>query len=116
MEVIELNGTLYECSKDLAKLFEWLRLEETRVRVKKYLHPKPLVGYIRRKPKYAEHGSAARPLIVYNKRSCLGRWLDEDMIETISYSNKSKGGEIWTRRDGVLIEFDLPLASVGGSD
>ena len=116
MEIIELNGTLYECTQDLARLFEWLRLEEHRVRIRKYMHPKPLVGYVRRKARYAEHGTAARPLIVYNKRSQLGRWLDEDMLESISYSNKTRGGDIWTRKEGVLIEFDLPLASVGGND
>ena len=116
MTAIEINGTLYECSKELALLFEWIRLEEHRVRVKKFMHPKPLVGYIRCRPKHTYTGKASRPLVVYNKRSRLGRWLDEDMLESISYSNKAKGGALWTRADGVLVEFDLPLVSYGSQD
>ena len=111
---IELNGTFYECERDLAKLLEWIRLERVRVKVYKFLHPKPLTGYINRRPRRTSYGQAARPLVVYNCRSEIGRWLDEDFIREIRYSNKAKGTEpIWTLSGGVQIEFDLPLKQVG---
>ena len=109
---IEINGTLYECAIELAELLEWLRLEKIRVRVFKFLTPKPLTGYIKRKP--SSLIAAHRPLIVYNCRSEIGRWLDEDFIHEIRYANKAKGDEpIWTHNGGVQIEFELPLKQIG---
>ena len=114
MKFIELNGTLYECAEELAELLEWLRLEQIRVKVYRFLHQKPLTGYITRKPRNTLIGTAARPLIVYNKRSEIGRWVDEDIITEIRFSNKAKGADpIWTAKGGVQIEFDLPLKQVG---
>lgn len=114
VKYIELNGTFYECAEDLAELLEWLRLEEVRVKVYKYMWPKPLTGYIHRRPKIRAYGQAARPLVVYNRRSQIGRWLDEDVITEIRFSNKAKGEEpIWTRKDGIQIDFDLPIKQIG---
>ena len=111
---IEINGTFYECKQDLAELLEWLRLEQIRVKVYKFLRPKPLTGYVKRRARNRLYGMAARPLVVYNKRSEIGRWLDEDIITEIRFSNKAKGEEpIWTHKGGVQIEFDLPLKQVG---
>lgn len=111
---IELNGTFYECAEELAELLEWLRLEQVRVKVYKFMRPKPLTGYIKRRPRSVHNGLAARPLVVYNKRSEIGRWLDEDIITEIRFSNRSMGEEpIWTMKEGVKIEFELPLKQVG---
>lgn len=116
MKFIELNGTLYECAEELAELLEWLRLEGTRIKVYKFLRPKPLTGYVKRRQRNTYRGLAARPLIVYNRRSEIGRWLDEDIITEIRYSNKALGeGPIWTRKEGTLIDFELPLKQVGNT-
>lgn len=114
MEFTELNGTFYECNTELAELLEWLRLESIRVKVYKFLRPKPLTGYVKRRARNRAYGLAARPLVVYNRRSEIGRWLDEDIITEIRFSNKSMGEEpIWTMKEGVKIEFELPLKQVG---
>ncbi len=114
MNFIELNGTFYECREELAELLEWLRLEQIRVKVYKFLRPKPLTGYIKRRPRRRHYGEAARPLVVYNKRSEIGRWLDEDIITEIRFSNKAMGDyPIWTHKEGTQIEFSLPLKQVG---
>ena len=114
MKFTELNGTLYECDQDLAELLEWLRLDQIRVKVYRFLHQKPLTGYITRKPRNTHLGTAARPLVVYNKRSEIGRWVDEGIITEIRFSNKSMGEDpIWTMKEGVRIEFDLPLKQIG---
>jgi hypothetical protein len=111
---IEINGTLYECAVDLAELLEWLRLEQIRIKVLLFMRRKPLTGYIKRRPRNRHYGLAARPLIVYNRRSQIGRWLDEDILTEIKYSNKAMGEEpIWTAGGGVQIEFELPLKQIG---
>lgn len=113
MEYIELNGTFYECDRELAEFLEYLRVNTIRVKVYKILDPKPLVGYISRRPHWTR--DADRPLVVYNTRSKVGRWLDEDILSEIRYSNKAMGEEpIWTRRGGIQIEFEAPLMQVGG--
>ena len=112
MKAIELNGTLYECATPLAELLEYLRLENVRVKVRYHMRPKPLVGYIQRRAKVVHHGQAARPVVVYNRRCRVGRWLDEEIIEHIEYSNKQVGGDIYSHAEGALIEFDLPLKSL----
>lgn len=114
MKYIEMNGTFYECQQELAELLEYVRLEGIRVKVYKFLRPKPLTGYVKRRPRRRLYGEAARPLIVYNCRSEIGRWLDEDIITEIRYSNKALGTEpIWTHTNGVQIEFELPLKQIG---
>lgn len=114
VKYIELNGTFYECAEELAELLEWLRLEGIRVKVFKFMRPKPLTGYIQRRPRNRRYGLAARPLVVYNKRSEIGRWLDEDIITEIRFSNKAMGEDpIWTAQGGVQVEFELPLKQVG---
>ena len=114
MKCIELNGTLYECQKDLAEFLEWVRLEGIRVKVYRFLSPKPLTGYIKRRPRRRQHGEAARPLVVYNCRSEVGRWLDEDIITEIRYSNKALGVDpIWTQKGGTQIEYERPIMQIG---
>jgi hypothetical protein len=112
MEYIELNGTFYECERELAELLEYLRVNTVRVKVYKFLEPKPLVGYVTRKAH--RWAKADRPLVVYNSRSKMGRWLDEAILSEIRFSNKAMGEDpIWTRRGGVQIEFETPLMQVG---
>lgn len=114
MKYIEMNGTFYECQQELAELLEYVRLEGIRVKVYKFLRPKPLTGYVKRRPRRRLYGEAARPLIVYNCRSEIGRWLDEDIITEIRYSNKALGEDpIWTQKEGTQIEFELPLKQIG---
>ena len=114
VKYIEMNGTFYECQQELAELLEYVRLEGIRVKVYKFLRPKPLTGYVKRRPRRRLYGEAARPLIVYNCRSEIGRWLDEDIITEIRYSNKALGEDpIWTQKEGTQIEFELPLKQIG---
>jgi len=112
-EATELNGVLYECDQKLAELLEYLRMEYIRVKVWHYLREKPRVGYIRARAGSAFYGQVRRPIVLYNRRAKRGRWVDEDVLSKIEFSNKSRGDVIWTRDEGALLEFELPLKSVG---
>ena len=101
--VTVIENIIYECGPGAARVLHWLIREGHRVRIKKSMHPKTLTGYIVCKPENEETGEAARPIIVYNRRSLTGRWVDEDILEWIEFSNKSVGGKVWTYREGALV-------------
>ena len=109
--MIEINNILYRCPEELAKFFEYLRFEKTRVRVVYDLGGASFQGYIR--PSYYpyphpnEDKPVYRPTIVWRAGVKTGRDLLEGLVVTIESTSPKE--LLYTRSQGVLIEYSLPL-------
>jgi len=115
MDAIEINGILYQ-DREFGRIMEWARLENKRVKIKRFLEGRPKTGYIRKKDKDVERGIPGSTVLVYNRRSQVERDIVEDYVEWIEFSNKAEGGRIWSRRNGAEFEVSLPLEDIGGKD